>query len=309
MNSSKVLILSGGFSKEKEISKWSGANLYQALTNAGFHVDLLDPADKHFSFELLKDYDVIYPILHGTQGEDGCIQGVLEILQIPYIGCGVLASSLTMDKAITKKFFQSLDIPCAEGFVTSDSLEENLQKIQKIGYPVFIKPVNEGSSVGTLILHTPEEALLLLPEHLKRFPYSLIEQLLIGREMTIGMIEQHNKIIILPILELKPKAEFYTFETKYTTGMTEFILPAPIDDDMLQLIHQHVLTIFTELHLKDCIRIDLMLTEQGPIYLEVNTAPGMTNTSDIPAMLRAANIDIKDFVTQLIKNALGRYSC
>ena len=309
MSSSKILVLAGGSSAEKEISRRSGENLYNAISEAGFNTTILDPSHDNFSFNLLKNYDIIYPILHGTKGEDGCIQGVLETLGIPYAGCGVLASALTMNKAVTKQLFQTLDIPCAQGFVTNANLEQNLTKIEKLGYPVFIKPVSEGSSVGSLILHNKEEALSLLPKHLEQFPDSLVEQLLIGREMTVGIIEQNNKMIILPILELKPKAEFYTFETKYTAGMTEFILPAPMDQKNLDLIHAHVTTIFEAFHLKDCVRVDLMLTDKGPIYLEVNTAPGMTNTSDIPSMLKAANIDIKEFVTQIIKNVQGRNFC
>ena len=309
MSSSKILILAGGSSAEKEISRRSGENLYNAISEAGFNTTVLDPSHDDFSFDLLKNYDIIYPILHGTKGEDGCIQGVLETLGIPYAGCGVLASALTMNKATTKQLFQTLNIPCAQGFVTNANLEQNLTKIEKLGYPVFIKPVSEGSSVGSLILHNKEEALALLPKHLEQFPDSLVEQLLIGREMTVGIIEQDNKMKILPILELKPKAEFYTFETKYTAGMTEFILPAPMDQKTLDLIHAHVTTIFEAFDLRDCVRVDLMLTDKGPMYLEVNTAPGMTNTSDIPSMLKAANIDIKEFVTQIIKNVQGRNFC
>ena len=309
MSSSKILILAGGSSAEKEISRRSGENLYKAISEAGFNTTILDPSHADFSFDLLKNYDIIYPILHGTKGEDGCIQGVLETLGIPYAGCGVLASALTMNKATTKQLFQTLNIPCAQGFVTNTNSEENLTKIEQIGYPVFIKPVSEGSSVGSLILHNKEEALALLPKHLEKFPDSLVEQLLIGREMTVGIFEQDKQIKILPILELKPKAEFYTFETKYTVGMTEFILPAPMDQKILDLIHSHITTIFEAFHLRDCVRVDLMLTNEGPIYLEINTAPGMTNTSDIPSMLKAANIDIKEFVTQIIKNVQGRNFC
>ncbi len=116
----------------------------------------------------------------------------------------------------------------------------------------------------------------------------------------------NDEIQILPILELKPKAEFYTYETKYTEGLTEFVLPASIKPEVLKLIHQHVTLIFKEFNLKDCIRVDLILTDDKPTYLEINTAPGMTNTSDIPAMLRATNIDIKDFVTSLITKNLRR---
>ncbi|MGL4676933.1 MAG: D-alanine--D-alanine ligase family protein [Brevinema sp.] len=309
MKTIKVLVLAGGFSAEKEISQRSGANVYQALVNAGFDTTLLDPASSDFSYDALKKFDIVYPILHGTKGEDGCIQGVLESSNIPYVGCNVLASALTMDKALTKKIFHQLGIPCAEGFVPGTSLQETLQQIKKISYPVFVKPVNEGSSVGTLILHNETEALELLPKHLDLYPNSLVETLLIGREMTVGVICLEDNIQILPILELRPKAEFYNYETKYTAGMTEFILPAKIDPITFELISTHVKKIFHEFQLRDCVRIDLILTDQGPVYLEINTAPGMTYTSDIPAMLSAAGINITDFVDQLIHKALRRSLC
>ncbi len=306
MHNIKVLVLSGGVSSEKEVSTRSGENIRQALVGAGFDTTVLDPADKDFSYDDIKKFDIVYPILHGTKGEDGCIQGVLESLNVPYVGCDVLASAITMDKYVTKQIFERMNIPCARGFVHKGDLEDTLKKIDEISYPVFIKPANEGSSVGILVLHDKEEAKKLLPEHLKQYPHSLIEKLLVGREMTVGVIQMGDDFQILPILELKPKAAFYTYETKYTAGMTEFILPAEMDSDMLLLIHSHVSTIFREFHLKDCIRVDLILTDEGPVYLEVNTAPGMTLTSDIPAMLRSANIDIKDFVTKLItKNLRG----
>ncbi len=160
--------------------------------------------------------------------------------------------------------------------------------------------VNEGSSVGSLILHSKEEAESLLPEHLEKFPNTMVEQLLTGREMTVGAVEYKGEVKILPVLELKPHAEFYNYETKYTAGMTEFILPAYIDQKTLDTVHAQVRAIFEEFNLKDCVRVDFILTEKGPVYLEINTAPGMTDTSDIPAMLQSAGIDIKDFVKELI---------
>ncbi|MGL4561126.1 MAG: D-alanine--D-alanine ligase family protein [Brevinema sp.] len=305
--SKKIAILAGGVSGEKNISKRSGANLEKALTNAGFSVTTIDPADFCFPIHELKKFDVVYPILHGSKGEDGVIQGVLEYLEVPYIGCNVLTSAMTMDKNITKKIFRSIDIPCPNGFaVLNHSMEEILEKIDSIGYPVFIKPVSEGSSIGTLILHNKKEALTLLPDHLEKFPDSLIETLISGREMTIGVIQQKEEFVMLPILELKPNAEFYNFETKYTAGMTEFILPAVMDTIMLDRIHHDVKTIIKEFELRDCFRIDFILTPEKPIYLEINTAPGMTATSDIPAMLHAANISIEEFVQHMVSNALER---
>jgi len=302
MKKIKVAVLAGGSSSEKDISLRSGENIYQAIKKAGFEASLYDPMESHFTFTRLKDYDLIYPILHGTKGEDGCIQGILEFYNYPYIGCDILTSAITMNKYITKQIFNSIEIPCAKGFVTTNNLNEDLKKINQLGYPIFIKPVSEGSSIGALVLHNEEEAKQKLPKHLQEFPHSLVEEYIQGREMTIGVIERDNNIIILPILELKPKDEFYSFTTKYTKGMTEFILPAKISDNLLQKIHLQVKKIFTHFSLKDCIRIDFILTSTGPVYLEINTAPGMTITSDIPAMLESIDIKMTDFVTNIIQN-------
>ncbi|MGL4388732.1 MAG: D-alanine--D-alanine ligase family protein [Brevinema sp.] len=305
--SKKVVVLAGGVSAEKEISKRSGQNLVCALNNAGFNVSLFDPSDADFSTSELKKFDVVYPILHGTKGEDGVIQGVLEYLEVPYVGSNVLTSAITMDKNLTKKIFQTIDIPCPKGFsALGNNFDEIMKKLDQMGYPLFVKPISEGSSVGTLVLHNKEEAYNLLPTHLKDFPDSLIETFISGREMTVGVIQKEGGFLILPILELKPKAEFYNFETKYTVGMTDFVLPASINSKMLEKIHTHIKTISKEFNLRDCFRVDLLLTEDGPIYLEINSAPGMTATSDIPAMLNAANIPVTDFVTYMINNALER---
>lgn len=307
--SKKIAVLAGGISAEKEISKRSGQNVYEALKNAGFIVEIFDPSDKSFSFEQLTSFDVIYPIMHGKQGEDGIIQGILEFKNIPYVGSNVLTSAITMDKQVTKSLFQSIGILCPNGFETTQHIDEIYNKIETIGFPVFIKPVSEGSSVGTLILHSKEEMLSLLPDHLKLFPNSLVEKFISGREMTIGAFHSKGKLHILPVLELKPKAEFYNFETKYTAGMTEFILPAPIDDEILNKIHKDIAKITEYFKLRDCFRVDFILENNTPIYLEINTAPGMTVTSDIPAMLNAAGISMSSFVEDMIHNALERKIC
>ncbi|MGL4394122.1 MAG: D-alanine--D-alanine ligase family protein [Brevinema sp.] len=305
--SKKVAVLFGGFSAEKEVSKRSGQNLISALTEAGFVVSAFDPSDTDFSVDTLKNFDAIYPILHGSKGEDGVIQGVLEYLGVPYVGCDVLTSAITMNKNLTKTIFQTMNIPCPKGFATTNlDLETILKNADQIGYPIFVKPVSEGSSVGSLVLHSREEALELLVPHLVEFPDSLMETFVSGREMTIGVIQKDGEFVILPVLELKPKAEFYNFETKYTAGMTEFVLPAPMDAQTLSMIHDQVRRIIKEFNLRDCFRVDFILTENGPIYLEINTAPGMTATSDIPAMLNSANILITDFVKDMINNALER---
>ncbi|MGL4366831.1 MAG: D-alanine--D-alanine ligase family protein [Brevinemataceae bacterium] len=306
MSKLKIAVLAGGRSAEKEISKRSGLNIHKALLNSGFHAEIIDPGSISWNINSLKEFDVVYPILHGTYGEDGTIQGILEYLGVPYVGSNVKASAVTMDKNITKDIFNAISINCPKGILLKKDCPDNLKKLSTIGYPVFIKPVSEGSSVGSFILHNEQEAQELLKDNLNKFDQMLAEQLITGSEMTMGIFQQKKSLHILPILELRPKAEFYNFETKYTAGMTEFILPAQIETHTLSQIHQDAVKIFEYFGLNDCARIDFFLTATGPCYLEINTAPGMTETSDIPAMLKHENISIEEFVSMMIENALER---
>lgn len=307
MNKLKVAVLAGGTSAEREISRSSGKNIRQALVNGGHQAYLFDPAEQDFNFLQLKEFDVVYPILHGIGGEDGVIQGILEFYGLPYVGSNVCASAIAMDKSFTEEFFSCLGINCPRGFIANQDMRKNLDRIEQIGYPFVVKPVSEGSSIGVKIFHNPDETHQHLSRHLEAYPFSIIEPYIRGREMTVGIFQKHDKMEILPILELAPKTEFCDFESKYTKGMVDFIIPADINNEVLSQIQHDVERIFHHLRLRDCVRIDLILTDDNiPCYLEVNTSPGMTPTSDIPAMLEAAKITLPRFTEILCYNALHR---
>ncbi|SFB86782.1 D-alanine-D-alanine ligase [Brevinema andersonii] len=307
MNKLKVAVLAGGISAEREISLSSGRNIQQALVEGGHQAYLLDPSQQDFDFLQFKEFDVVYPVLHGIGGEDGVIQGVLEFYGLPYVGSNICASAITMDKSFTEEFFSCIGINCPRGFVADRDIQNNLDRIEQIGYPFVVKPLSEGSSIGVKIFHTPDETYQYLSQHLKEYPFSIIEPYIRGREMTVGIFQKQDEIEILPILELAPKMEFCDFKSKYTKGMIDFIIPAHIDNKVLIQIQHDVKRIFHHLRLRDCVRIDLILTDDDiPCYLEVNTSPGMTPTSDIPAMLEAAKIPLPRFVEILCYNALHR---
>lgn len=300
-------VLAGGFSSEKEVSVRSGANVCAALKEAGWDACILDPAASGFSFETLKKYDIVYPVTHGTFGEDGTLQGVLQYYGVPFVGCGAAASALTMDKNLTKSLFTAIGMPCPQGFSTTGlSAEQALNKITS--YPVFVKPVSEGSSVGALILHDKDQAQALLPQHLKQFPQCLIETYISGREMTTGLAVYRGQLIFLPILEVAPKNEFYDYQAKYTAGMSRLICPAPMPEETRLFIETHCKNAYQFFGLEGCIRVDFILhPEKGPCFLEINTSPGMTATSDIPAMLKAANIPLSEFCSNLCEQALKKW--
>lgn len=306
MNKLKVAVLAGGISAEREISLSSGKNIQQALAEGGHQASLLDPSQQDFNFLQLKEFDVVYPVLHGIGGEDGVIQGVLEFYGLPYVGSNICASAITMDKSFTEEFFSCIGINCPRGFVADNDIQNNLDRIEQIGYPFVVKPLSEGSSIGVKIFHTPDETHQYLSQHLKTYPFSIIEPYIRGREMTVGIFQKQDEIEILPLLELVPKMEFCDFKSKYTKGMIDFIIPAHVNNEVLTQIQHDVKRIFHHLRLRDCVRIDLILTDDIPCYLEVNTSPGMTPTSDIPAMLEAAKIPLPRFVEILCYNALHR---
>lgn len=305
MDQFSIAVLAGGFSAEKEVSERSGANILASLKEAGIAAQIFNPADKDFSFAMLKNFDVVYSVLHGTFGEDGALQGILEYYKIPYAGCGPSASALTMDKLLTEKLFHSMGLPCPMGFEALNA-EDALNKINS--YPSIVKPVCNGSSVGVLILHNQEEAKKLLPAHLKKFPRCLIEPLIKGREMTTGLSLYKGELIFLPILELAPKTEFYDYNAKYTAGMTNFIIPAsPMDETVRARIENDCKNIYQAFSLEGSIRVDLILaSDNTPYYLEINTSPGMTATSDIPAMLQCAGIKVSDYIVDLCLQALKK---
>lgn len=300
-----VALLAGGNSSEREISIRSAENIFQLLKKCGYQVEYFDPASIDFHPQDLKKFDLVYSVLHGAQGEDGVIQGLLEFLGVPYVGSGVLASALTMNKQKTKEIWHHIGISYPKGFIVSSDKEENFRMIENLGYPAILKPISGGSSVGIKILLNSLEAKTILEVP---HPDCIIEEMILGREMCAGVIEDESGYPhILPISEIRPKDQFYSFKAKYTKGMTEYILPAELPENTLKQINSDLIKMFRHFNLRDCIRVDFILTDKGPVYLEINTLPGMTETSNIPMMILEDNSTMMAFLDQTIKNVLERF--
>ena len=299
----KIAVLCGGLSSEREVSLRSGKNVFEALKRLGYtNVELID-IDKNIAKTLIeKEIKVAYNALHGKYGEDGCIQGVLEILKIPYTGCGVMASAICMNKEYTKRVMESAGLPLIKSvYLLPD--ENPVEKVKNLKYPLMIKPVSEGSSFGMSKVNNESELVDAVEEARKYNAQILIEEYLVGISATVGVLEKNGKAFATEILELRPKNEWYDFEAKYTKGMTEFILPAEISPEMTNLVKKYAVRAFESCGCSGVSRIDFLIVGNIPYILEINTNPGMTDTSDLPAQALAGGIDYDNLVLMVLNSA------
>ena len=302
---SKIAVLCGGMSSEAEISRRSGKGCYEALKRLGYKNAELVEVDTNIT-EKLKEgkYDYAYNALHGKFGEDGCIQGILEILQIPYTGCGVMASSVCMNKEYTKRILSTCpDIPLIKSVFVQKG-DDVKEKTKNLNYPLITKPVCEGSSFGMTKVNTPDELEKAYLDAIKYNEDVLIEEYLVGTAATVGVLEGENGLFATEILELRPKKEWYDYECKYTKGMTEFILPAEISDELTKQVKEIAVKAFKIAGCKGVSRVDFHIVNNIPYVLEINTSPGMTETSDLPAQANAMGINYDNLV-EIILNGAG----
>lgn len=299
----KIAVLCGGMSSEREVSLRSGKNCYEALLRLGFKNSKLVEVDENI-VEVLKngEFDLVYNALHGKYGEDGCIQGVLEVLKIPYTGCGVMASSVCMNKEYTKKILKTGDIPLIKSVLVAKG-DDILGKTKYLDYPLMIKPVSEGSSFGMSKVNAESELVNAVKEAQKYNDDVLIEEYLFGTSLTVGVLEQDNEVFATEILELRPKNEWYDYESKYTKGMTEFILPAEISQDLTEKVKKIAIASHKLTHCSGVSRVDFLVVNDEAYVLEINTSPGMTDVSDLPAQALAMGIDYDNLVLLILNSA------
>lgn len=303
---SKIGVICGGISSEREISLRSGKNCFDALLRKGYlNSQLIDIKSVEDIFNLNKKIDVAFLITHGKYGEDGCIQGIFEWLQIPYTGSSPLASALSMDKWVTKQLAKNLNILIPSAYkIDKNNLSKSWGILSKKNGAIFLKPINDGSSVNTFKIKSLKD----LKEKINILDLNncnyIIEEFIKGREITTSIVETKDSLLFLPILELKPKNEFYDYEAKYTHGLTEFILPAKINSDIEKAIKDNSIKIFQEIGCSGFARVDYILEESGKAYLlEVNSLPGMTDISDLPAQAKCAGIEYDNLVEMILKTA------
>jgi len=299
---SKIAVLCGGMSSEREVSLRSGNNCLNALHRLGFNnAEIVDVTEN--VMKDLEGFEFAFNTLHGKYGEDGCIQGILEILKIPYTGCGVMASSICMNKEFTKKVMSTEGLPLISSVYLMPD-EDPVKKVRNLTYPLMVKPVSEGSSFGMSKVNSESELVEAVNNARKYNSNILIEEYLQGISATVGVLEKDGKPFATEILELRPKNEWYDYEAKYTKGMTEFILPAQISYDMTLKVKETAVKAFEVCGCSGVSRIDFLIVGETPYILEINTNPGMTDTSDLPAQAAACGIDYDNLVLMIL-NSVG----
>lgn len=296
----KVTVMLGGPSAEREVSLRSGNAVAQALRSLGHQVSELDP--KTDSWELPAGTQVVFLALHGTYGEDGTVQRRLESLGIPYTGCGPDASRIAFDKFLTKQRCLSAGVPTAR-FLLLDSPGAGWP----LGWqpPAVLKPVRQGSSVGLRFVERVADWSEALAEAMRYDTQVLMEEKIVGRETTVGILADKP----LPLVEVRPKNGAYDYHNKYTAGATEYLCPAPLDQAATERIQAAGLAAFRAVGGRDYARVDVMLRANGePVVLEVNTLPGMTETSLLPKAAAAAGLGYAQLCQTMLELALNRGS-
>ena len=297
----KIAVLCGGLSSEAEISRRSGKNCYDALQRLGYKNSKLVEVTENIA-EDLKGFDYAYNALHGKYGEDGCIQGVLEFLKIPYTGCGVMSSALCMNKEYTKKVLSSAGLPLIKSVLITKG--DNLyEKVKELNFPIMVKPVSEGSSLGMAKVSNIDELVKAVFEASKYKQDIMLEEYLEGISATVGILEKDGETFATEILEFRPHTEWYDYEAKYTKGMTDFIIPAEISVDMTKKVKEVSMQAFKVCGCSGVSRVDFLIANDTPYILEVNTSPGMTDTSDLPAQAAAMGISYDELVEIILQSA------
>ncbi|MCE9625147.1 MAG: D-alanine--D-alanine ligase [Deltaproteobacteria bacterium] len=297
-----VGVLMGGLSKEREVSLRSGGAVLDALLLRGYDAVPIDVGPDIAEVIKQKGVEVAFLALHGRYGEDGCIQGMLEILGIPYTGSSVLASSLAMDKHLTK------DIVRQEGLPTPDSLffdahHEDLEVFLSkfcLSFPLMVKPSREGSTIGITKAENARELKVAILEAAKLDTRVLVEKFVQGREVTVPILNQEP----LPVLEVVPKSGFYDYASKYTAGATTYTCPAELPEELTRTIQDYSKRIYRRIGCEGVARADFIIASDGlPYFLEINTLPGMTATSLVPKSAAVAGISFGELVEKILFTA------
>jgi D-alanine-D-alanine ligase len=296
----KIAVLMGGPSTERAVSLRSGAAVVNALTATGAKVVPIDVPETKFVTP--RDVDVVFIALHGTFGEDGTLQRMLEDSGIAYTGSGPEASACAFDKIAAKAKFIEAGVPTPKCEVF-DRARCDLTRLAKLGFPLVVKPARQGSSVGVSIVQEEADLEEACQIAWKYDHHLLAEQFIAGRELTVGIFDRRA----LPVIEIRPKHDFFTYEAKYTQGQTDYLVPAPLDHSIEARVKAVALRAHDCLGCRDFSRVDLILNGKNQAFvLEVNTIPGFTETSLVPKAAQAAGIDFRDLCAQLVQMALAR---
>jgi D-alanine-D-alanine ligase len=301
MEKINVAVLLGGFSAEREVSMRSGQAAAKALRSVGVQVTEVDVRDENFS--LPDNADVAFVALHGTGGEDGVVQAILERKGIPFTGSGAEASRVAFDKVESKKVFRQHGLRVANDVTLEKKNGKDAISGIKLKFPVVVKPARQGSSVGIRIVKSRDELQEAVEVAFQNDDLILIEEFIAGKEMTVGILGEKA----MAVIEIRPKDGWYDYKNKYTVNATEYLVPAPIDAALTQLLQEEALKAHRSLGCRDVSRADFRIDVKGlPYLLEVNTIPGMTETSLLPKAAAAMGISFPQVCLDLVHMAHAR---
>lgn len=308
----KIVVLRGGDSPEREVSLVSGVEVGKVLDKLGYQVVDLDPSSFSGLSPLLsriksEQCDLVFNALHGGSGENGQLAAALELAGIPFTGSGSKASQIAMDKYISKLIVTEEGIPVARHILMRGNLLADYTDptdysnfTNKLGLPLIVKPNDSGSSVGIGIVHELGELKPSVEEAFRYCETVLLEEFIEGRELTVSILDGKA----LPVVEIRPRAGWYDYKNKYTKGNTEYLAPAPIDEEIAQLCQLYAERAFQALSCAVYGRVDFRLRDRVPYFLEVNTLPGMTSLSLTPMAAKAAGLSFEELLQNIIKISL-----
>ena len=310
MKDKQIIVLMGGPSEEAEVSRRTGAAIAEALVSKGYKAQTLELNPR----TVLQDIDslggeVVFNAIHGRYGEDGALQGLLEMAEIPYTGSGIMAHAVGMNKKVSKDVFKGANIPTAR----SESYNGNLESAEAIidhirkefTIPVVVKSATQGSSIGVTIVREESQLEVAVTEALKYDPILVVEQFLDGREFTVAVLDGEA----LSVIEIRPHSGEYDYKSKYTVGATEYLVPAPISDEMTAEMQRIGELVYREVQGSGVIRVDIMTDHADKMYvLEYNTVPGMTATSLVPKAANDMGIDFPKLCEKILLTAsIGKF--
>jgi D-alanine-D-alanine ligase len=317
----RVAVLQGGHSAEADVSRRSAAEIAGALAESGHTATLIELDDSRNELSAIRQlldhpYDVVFPALHGPPGEDGTVQGLLEMLGMAYVGSPVRGSALAMDKAVAKQIFLRAGLPVSEDIIVradadADTVARNI--VRRFKHGVVIKPMNQGSAIGVTPLPdagtNPDEIATALRDGLK-YGDCLVEPFIKGKEITVGVLQRGAELIPHPVIEIRTAAEqWYDYQNRYTEGQSEHIIPAELNAETNARLQQIALEAHTALGLRDLSRADFIVSNDEAItLLEVNTLPGMTPTSLYPDGARALGYSFAALLDLLVNQAVERHA-
>jgi D-alanine-D-alanine ligase len=317
-----IAIAAGGDSSEFEISVKSAAEVGKALRSK-YNIFIIlirgtnwyweDQKGRYHNidkndFSLTTDdqkirFDGVFIAIHGTPGENGLLQGYLDMMSIPYTSCSVFCSALTFNKQACKLFLKEYGLQMAEALLIrkGDLIDVNIISKQ-LGLPCFVKPNDSGSSFGVSKVKHPDEILPAIETAFKESNEVLIEAFMSGREVACGVIKTKNKTLVLPVTEIISKNEFFDYEAKYTSGRSNEVTPADMPESVTNEIQSISSEVYDLLGCKGIVRVDFIVVDEKPYFLEINTVPGMTRESLVPQQVRAAGISSEEFYSMAVEN-------